>query len=99
MAESKLRDLSTEFAVKVIKLCDGIKGIIPSSINWSVRQPLLVQTFTKRTMPTEKPTLLLNSKYRSKNVMKRNIGLSFCLKADTIPKTQFWTDVLKLKGF
>ena len=26
MAESKLRDLSTEFAVRVIKLCDGIKG-------------------------------------------------------------------------
>ena len=26
MAESKLRDLSTDFAVKVIKMCDGIKG-------------------------------------------------------------------------
>ena len=26
MAESKLRELSTDFAVKVIKLCDGIKG-------------------------------------------------------------------------
>ena len=26
MADSKLRDLSTEFAVKVIKMCDGIKG-------------------------------------------------------------------------
>ena len=26
MAESKLRDLSTDFAVKVIKLCDNIKG-------------------------------------------------------------------------
>ena len=26
MAESKLRALSTDFAVKVIKLCDGIKG-------------------------------------------------------------------------
>ena len=26
MAESKLRDLSTEFAVKAIKLCDSIKG-------------------------------------------------------------------------
>ena len=26
MAESKLRDLSTDFAVKVIKICDGIKG-------------------------------------------------------------------------
>ena len=26
MADSKLRDLSTDFAVKVIKLCDGIKG-------------------------------------------------------------------------
>ena len=26
MAESKLRDLSTDFAVKVIKMCDKIKG-------------------------------------------------------------------------
>ena len=26
MAVSKLRDLSTDFAVKVIKMCDGIKG-------------------------------------------------------------------------
>ena len=24
MADSKLRDLSTDFAVKVIKMCDGI---------------------------------------------------------------------------
>ncbi len=26
MAESKLRELSTDFSVKVIKLCEGIKG-------------------------------------------------------------------------
>ena len=26
MADSKLRDLSTDFAVKVIKLCDSLKG-------------------------------------------------------------------------
>ena len=26
MADSKLRDLSTDFAVKVIRMCDGIKG-------------------------------------------------------------------------
>ena len=26
MAESRLRELSTDFAVKTIKLCDGIKG-------------------------------------------------------------------------
>ena len=26
MADSKLRDLSTDFAVKTIKICDGIKG-------------------------------------------------------------------------
>lgn len=26
MAESKLRDLSTDFAVSIIKLCDAIKG-------------------------------------------------------------------------
>ena len=27
MADSKLRDLSTDFAVKVIKLCDSVKGL------------------------------------------------------------------------
>ncbi len=26
MADSKLRDLSTDFALKVIKMCDSIKG-------------------------------------------------------------------------
>ena len=26
MAESKLRDLSTDFAVKIIRICDSIKG-------------------------------------------------------------------------
>ena len=26
MAESKLRELSTDFAVKVIQLCDNVKG-------------------------------------------------------------------------
>ena len=26
MADSKLRDLSTDFAVKVIKLCNSLKG-------------------------------------------------------------------------
>ena len=26
MAESQLRDLSTDFAVKIIKMCDGVKG-------------------------------------------------------------------------
>ena len=26
MADSKLRDMSTEFAVKVIKVCDSVKG-------------------------------------------------------------------------
>ena len=26
MADSRLRDLSTDFAVKIIKMCDGVKG-------------------------------------------------------------------------
>ena len=26
MADSKLRNLSTDFAIKVIKMCDGVKG-------------------------------------------------------------------------
>ena len=26
MADSRLRDLSTDFAVRIIKMCDGVKG-------------------------------------------------------------------------
>ena len=29
MADSKLRDLSTDFAVKVIKMCDGREFLLP----------------------------------------------------------------------
>ena len=28
MADSKLRNLSTDFAIKVIKMCDGVKGTL-----------------------------------------------------------------------
>ena len=38
MADSKLRDLSTDFAVKVIKMCDGIKGHY-SLVNQLERSP------------------------------------------------------------
>ena len=31
MTDSKLRDLSTDFAVKVIKMCDGIKDSSPAA--------------------------------------------------------------------
>ena len=33
MAESKLRELSTVFAVKIIKLCETIRRILIASIN------------------------------------------------------------------
>ena len=37
MAESKLRDLATDFAVEVIKICDGIKGhySLVNQLEWS----------------------------------------------------------------
>ncbi len=38
MAESKLRDLSTDFAVKVIKTCDAVKGHY-SLVNQLERSP------------------------------------------------------------
>ena len=35
MAESKLRNLSVEFSVKIIKLCETIRKMLISSINAS----------------------------------------------------------------
>ena len=64
MADSKLRDLSTDFAVKVIKMCDSIKGHY-SLVNQLERSlPPSVQIFTRRTMRIVKPTLLQSFKLR-----------------------------------
>ena len=30
MAESKLRDLSMDFSVEILRICDGTKGILQS---------------------------------------------------------------------
>ena len=64
MADSKLRDLSTDFAVKVIKMCDGIKGHYSLVNQLEVPLPLLVQTFMKQIMLIAKPTLSPSFKLR-----------------------------------
>ena len=59
MAESKLRELSTDFAAKVIRTCDGIKGHY-SLVNQLERSSTSIgaRIFTKRIMLIVKPTLL-----------------------------------------
>ena len=64
MADSKLRDLSTDFSVKVIKMCDSIKGHY-SLVNQLERSStLLVQISTRRTMRIVKLTLSRSFKLR-----------------------------------
>lgn len=62
MADSKLRDLSTDFAVKVIKMCDGIKGHYSLVSQLERSATSIVPIFTKRIMLIAKPTILPNFK-------------------------------------
>ena len=78
MAESKLVVSSMDFAVKVLKLCDGIKVIIQLLINLKGRLRVLVQIFVRQIMLIVNLILFLSCKYRSKNVTKQNTGLKLC---------------------
>ena len=62
MKENKLVELSMDFAIKIIKLCERSKAIILLSINWSVLPPQLVQISMRQIMHTESLTLLPNCK-------------------------------------
>ena len=62
MAESKLRDASTVFAVKVIKMCDSIKGHY-SLVNQLERSSTSIgANIHEANYAIVKPTLLLNFK-------------------------------------
>ena len=64
MADSKLRDLSIDFAVKVIKMCDKIKGHY-SLVNQLERSSTSIgANIHERTMRIVKPTLLQSFKLR-----------------------------------
>ena len=64
MAENKLADMSTEFAVKVLNLTDGIKGHY-SLVNQLERSSTSIDAiFTKRITLIAKPTLLQSFKLR-----------------------------------
>ena len=79
MKENKLVDLSMDFSVKVIKLCENIKGHY-SLVNQLERSATSIgANIHEANYAHGKPDLLLNFKYRSKNVMKLNIGLNYLL--------------------
>ena len=73
LKENKFVDLSMDFSVKAIKLCESIKCVIRLSIKQNALQQVLALIFTKPIMLAANPILLPNFTYRSKNVMKLNI--------------------------
>ena len=83
MADSVLRAKSKEFAKGIVFLCRNLKhnGVESALINQLLRcGHLLVQTFTKHSMPKEQRTSSQNLKLHSKNVTRVNIGLNCFLK-------------------
>lgn len=62
MKENKLVELSMDFAIKIIKLCETIKGHYSLVNHWSVLPPQLVQISMRQIMHTESLTLLPNCK-------------------------------------
>ena len=64
IAENKLADLSADFAVKILKLTDGMKGHY-SLVNQLERsEPVLVRISGKRNMCKARQTVFLNSRLR-----------------------------------
>ena len=74
MAENKLADMSTEFAVKILNLTDGIKGHYSLANQLKEVVQASVRILGKQNMPTAKRISLLNCRYPSKSATKRNIG-------------------------
>lgn len=62
MSESKLRELSTDFSVRIIRLCETIKGHY-SLVNQLERSAASIgEISVKPIMPTVDPILLQNCK-------------------------------------
>ena len=60
MAENKLADMSTEFAIQILKLTDGIRDTIPCLINLNEAAQASVQIFARQNMHTAVPILSLS---------------------------------------
>ena len=77
MKGNKLIDLSMDFSIKIIKLCENIKGHY-SLVNQLERSVTSIgANIHEANYLTENLILLLNFKYLLKNVMKLNIGLNY----------------------
>ena len=75
MAENKLADMSTEFAVKILNLTDGIKGHYSLASQLERSGTSIGANIREAKYAHSKADLLQNCKYPSKSAMKRNIGL------------------------
>ena len=75
MAENKLADISTEFAVKILNLTDSIKEHYSLANQLERSGTSIGANIREAKYATAKPILLLNCKYPLKSVMKQNTGL------------------------
>ena len=83
MAESKLRELSTDFAVKIIKLCETIKGHY-SLVNQLERSATSIgANIHEANYAHGKPDF----------IAKLQIALKECYE------TEYWLDIMKRTGY
>ena len=84
MAENKLTDLSMDFAVQTLQLCETIHSH-SALVNQLERSSTSIgATFVRRVMRTERQTSSPSSRSRSRNVMRRNTGWS-CSSVQALP--------------
>ena len=78
MAESKLRSLSVDFSVNVVKMCDGIKGH-HSLVNQLERSATSIgANIHEANYAQSRSDFVPNFRFRSKSATRPNIG-SNCL--------------------
>ena len=75
MAENKLADMSTEFAVKILNLTDGIKGHYSLSNQLERSGTSIGANIREAKYAHSKADFVAKLQISSKSAMKRNIGL------------------------
>lgn len=87
MAESKLRDLSTDFAVKVIKLCETIKGHY-SLVNQLERSSTSIgANIREANYAHGKPDFIAKMQIALKECYETEYWLELFVKSDILDKT------------
>ena len=87
MAENKLADMSTEFAVKILTLTDGIKGHYALANQLERSGTSIGANIREAKYAHSKRISLPSCRFPSKNAMKQNIGLKLLKKQILFRKT------------